>query len=165
MLASDRSLIQDNPTLNDAEKASQLKNLEKTEVHFAALFDASAYGKLITSGERRLSHEALKAALLINLYRDEPILHLPFRLLQSLVDIDEGFTTWRYRHALMVSRMIGTKIGTGGSSGHEYLRRSAEHNRVFADLVNMSTFFIPRSELPLLPEVVSYELGFRWPGH
>ncbi len=165
MLASDRSLIQDNPTLNDAEKASQLKNLEKTEVHFAALFDAGAYGKLITSGERRLSHEALKAALLINLYRDEPILHLPFRLLQSLVDIDEGFTTWRYRHALMVSRMIGTKIGTGGSSGHEYLRRSAEHNRVFADLVNMSTFFIPRSELPLLPEVVSYELGFRWPGH
>ena len=94
----------------------------------------------------------LQAALLINLYRDEPILHLPFRFLSLLVDIDEQFTHWRYRHALMVQRMIGTKIGTGGSSGHGYLRKAAEKNKVFTDLVNLSTFLIPRSALPALPQ-------------
>ena len=164
MLDSDRSLIRDNPVLNDAEKEQQLTHLDRTSKHFEALFDADAYNRFVESGERRLSHDALQAALLIHLYRDEPILHLPFRLLQALVNIDEGFTTWRYRHALMVSRMIGTKIGTGGSSGHDYLRRSAEHNRVFSDLVNLSTFFIPRSDLPALPEDVEAQLGFRWTG-
>ncbi len=164
MLASDRSLIETNPVLNEAEKRQQLGHLETTERHFEALFDEEAYHQLLANGERRLSHRALQAALLIHLYRDEPILHLPFRLLHALVDIDEGFTTWRYRHALMVSRMIGTKIGTGGSSGHEYLRRSAEHNRVFGDLVNLSTFFIPRSDLPRLPADIEAQLGFHWKG-
>jgi len=162
MLASDRKLIEDNPVLTDAEKGSQLKSLEKTETHFAALFDADTYNALISKGERRLSHKALQAALLIHLYRDEPILHLPFRLLHTLVDIDENFTTWRYRHALMATRMIGTKIGTGGSSGHEYLRKAAENNRVFGDLVNLSTFFIPRSDLPEMPSEIARKLGFHW---
>ena len=164
MLASDRKVIEENPVLNAAEKEQQLGHLKRTMDHFEALFDRQTYDALVESGEQRLSHDALQAALLIHLYRDEPILHLPFRLLQALVDIDEGFTTWRYRHALMVARMIGTKIGTGGSSGHDYLRRSAEHNRVFRDLVNLSTFFIPRSELPRLPEDVTSELGFQWRG-
>ena len=72
---------------------------------------------------------ALQAALFINLYRDEPALQLPFRLLSLLMDIDETLTPWRYRHALMVQRMIGLKVGTGGSSGHDYLRRTAEQHR------------------------------------
>jgi tryptophan 2,3-dioxygenase len=38
-------------------------------------------------------------------------------LLTLLMDIDEMLALWRYRHALMVQRMIGVKIGTGGSSG------------------------------------------------
>lgn len=164
MLSSDRALIEENPVLNAAEKEQQLRHLKGTTDHFQALFDRQVYDGLVASGDQRLSHEALQAALLIHLYRDEPILHLPFRLLHALVDIDEGFTTWRYRHALMVSRMIGTKIGTGGSSGHDYLRKSAEQNRVFRDLVNLSTFFIPRSDLPRLPDDVAAELGFQWRG-
>jgi tryptophan 2,3-dioxygenase len=164
MLDSDRNVIEDNPVLNEAEKEQQLGHLQRTTDHFAALFDQEMYNALVEADEQRLSHDALKAALLIHLYRDEPILHLPFRLLKALVDIDEGFTTWRYRHALMVARMIGTKIGTGGSSGHDYLRKSAEHNRVFKDMVNLSTFFIPRSELPQLPEEITAQLGFHWRG-
>ena len=72
----------------------------------------------------------MQAALLITLYRDQPVLQLPFRLLTALMDVDEPLTLWRYRHALMVQRMIGVKIGTGGSSGHDYLRahrRGAPH--------------------------------------
>ncbi len=162
MMASDKAMIEGHPTLSESEQEAQLANLRRTEIHFEALFDKKQYLNLIETGEKRLSHQALKAALLIHLYRDEPILHLPFRLLHVLGDVDENFTNWRYRHSLMARRMIGTKIGTGGSSGHEYLRKAAQHNKVFSDLVNLSTFFIPRSELPALPEEVIEQLGFRW---
>jgi tryptophan 2,3-dioxygenase len=41
---------------------------------------------------------------------------------ELMVDLDEGVQEWRYRHVKMVERVIGTKMGTGGSSGAEYLR-------------------------------------------
>ena len=47
----------------------------------------------------------LKAALLVNLYQDEPILNQAFRFLQKLMDIDELMTQWRHRHALMVRHL------------------------------------------------------------
>ncbi|MGE4067807.1 MAG: tryptophan 2,3-dioxygenase [Vicinamibacterales bacterium] len=43
-------------------------------------------------------------------------------LCERLVDLDEGIQEWRYRHVKMVERTIGTKPGTGGSSGAAYLR-------------------------------------------
>ena len=57
------------------------------------------------------------------------------------MDIDELFTTWRQRHAIMVHRMIGGKIGTGGSSGHKYLKSTSDKHKVFSDLSDLSTFF------------------------
>jgi tryptophan 2,3-dioxygenase len=61
--------------------------------------------------------------------------------------------------------MIGTKIGTGGSSGYAYLQKTTrtETYKVFADLFNLSTFLLPRSELPPLPAEVKSKLQFRWP--
>src|SRR5262249_61940358 len=94
--------------------------------------------------------------------REEPILHLPFRLLTLLTDVDRNFTTWRQRHAQMVMRMIGTRIGTGGSSGHEYLERTAERHRVFTDLSALASFYIPRSALPKLPPDMRSRMGFEF---
>jgi len=76
------------------------------------------------------------------------------------MNIDELLTTWRYRHAQMVQRMIGNKIGTGGSSGHEYLAKTAEKHRIFKDFHNISSLMIPRSELPDLPVDLNQELSF-----
>jgi tryptophan 2,3-dioxygenase len=56
---------------------------------------------------------------LIEIYRGHP--HLA-QVCERLVDLDEGIQEWRYRHVKMVERTIGTKSGTGGSSGAEYLR-------------------------------------------
>jgi len=42
-------------------------------------------------------------------------------LCERLVDLDEGLQEWRYRHVKMVQRTIGTRPGTGGSSGASYL--------------------------------------------
>lgn len=160
MMNRDRASIANNPVLSEENKDRQLKMLESTGHQFDALFDKQLYDKQVEEGHRRLSYNAFTAALLINLYRDQPILHLPFRFLTLLMDVDELFTRWRHRHALMVSRMIGSKIGTGGSTGSKYLSQVAEHNRVFTDLFNLSTLFIRRSELPELPPDVSASMGF-----
>ena len=99
-------------------------------------------------------------ALFIQLYRDEPILQLPHRLLTQLINVDQLLTSWRNRHRLLVFRMIGVKIGTGGSTGHAYLKKTAEKHSVFRDFANLSTYIIPRSSLPTLPKELKKELGF-----
>ena len=76
------------------------------------------------------------------------------------MDIDENFTAWRYRHSILAQRMLGSKVGTGGSSGHQYLKRTAENNRVFLDLFNLSSFLIPKKALPELPKELKKDLSF-----
>lgn len=57
--------------------------------------------------------------VLIGIYRQD---HALAEFCERLVDLDEGVQEWRYRHVKMVERTIGTKRGTGGSTGAEYLR-------------------------------------------
>ena len=59
-------------------------------------------------------------------------------------------------HVMLVQRMLGSsQLGTGGSSGYQYLRSTlSERYKVFIDLFNMSTFLIPRHLIPgLTPQV------------
>lgn len=160
MLDSDKQIIMENPNFSEKDKQNQLLELEKTKENFSAIFDEDMHNELVKQGKRRLSFKATQAALFINLYRDNPILHLPFRFLTHLIDIDELFSTWRYRHSVMVHRMIGTKIGTGGSSGYNYLKATIDTHKIFTDLFNLSTFLIPRSMLPELPVEIKKQLGF-----
>ena len=162
MLDEDRETIARRAQLPEAARRTQLEELDRTRATFDSVFDPEKHEALRVAGERRLAYPAFLAALMIMLYRDEPILQSPFRLLTALVDIDEGLALWRYRHALMVHRMIGAKIGTGGSSGQDYLRRTIEAHRVFLDFFNLSTYLIPRSLLPRLPAELERALGFRW---
>jgi tryptophan 2,3-dioxygenase len=162
MLEHDRNIILNNKTLTEKKRDFQLKNTDLTRQSFEALFDQNKHNELVKKGEKHLSSKAMLAAIFINLYRDEPILHLPFMFLNLLVGTDEQFTEWRYRHALMVHRMIGSKIGTGGSSGHHYLMSTVDKHRIFTDLFNLSTYLIPRSELPELPEDLIKQLGFSY---
>ena len=162
MLAADAALARAKPGIGPAELAQELAGLEAAQSRFDAIFDREQHRALRAAGDWRLSWQALQAALFINLYRDEPAAQLPFRLLSALMDLDEGFANWRYRHALMVQRMIGRKVGTGGSSGHDYLRRTAERHRVFGDLFTLSTYFIPRSKLPALPPEVRAAMAYRY---
>lgn len=67
---------------------------------------------------------------LLRLYRTEPSLEILFEL---MTDFDERFQEWRYRHVKLVERTIGSKRGTGGSLGVEFLKRSL-FRPVFPDL-------------------------------
>lgn len=165
MLNSDAEIIENNSTLTDREKQFQLNDLEGTRVRFQSLLEESKFTELREQGEFRLSHQGFLAALFIHLYRDEPMLYTAFRFLTLLVDIDELFTNWRQRHMVMVQRMLGTKIGTGGSSGHDYLSATTRQNRVFLDLFNLSTFLIPKADRPDLPVPLREALGFFFKGN
>lgn len=160
MLEKERAAIMASNYLDATEKEMRLKMLGNTDTYFQSVLDKKHHIKLQHEGKIRLSYKATIAALFINLYRDEPILHLPFRLLTCFMDIDQSLTSWRYRHSQMVLRMLGNKVGTGGSSGHTYLHETAVKHHIFKDLHNISTLLIPRSELPELPKKVQRELGF-----
>jgi len=56
---------------------------------------------------------------LLKVYANEPDLA---NLCELLLDFDEGVQEWRYRHVMMVQRIIGSKYGTGGSTGVAYLK-------------------------------------------
>ena len=70
-------------------------------------------------------------AMLEQVYADES--DPAAEVCESLVDIDEGLQEWRYRHVKMVERIIGLRMGTGGSAGADYLR-STLFTPVFPDL-------------------------------
>ncbi len=159
MLKDDVARVRDSPVLTAEQRKSEAAAIEAALEKFNAIF-APAGGEAGDASAWRMSLAAVQAALFITVYRDQPVLQLPFRLLTALMDIEEQLTLWRYRHALMVQRMIGVKIGTGGSSGHDYLRRTVEAHRVFADLFQLSTYLIPRSALPPLPPDVQGRMGF-----
>lgn len=133
------------------ERESIMRDLENTYKTFESVYRRDIHEELIKSQKRRMGFRATSASLMIMLYQDEPMFQLPARLLGMLIDVDEQMNQWRYRHSQMVHRMIGVKIGTGGSLGHSYLKQTIDSQKVFADLANLSTLLIPRRLLPPLP--------------
>jgi tryptophan 2,3-dioxygenase len=164
MLDNEREIVNNRTNLTEVELKQQLREHEVTRNSFRSLYDIKIYEKLVESGQFKISQKALLSALFISLYRDEPMLQQPYRLISRLIDLDQNFTAWRYSHAMMAHRMLGTKIGTGGSAGHHYLKATADNNRIFEDLFNISTFLIPRSSLPILPKQLKEALDFHFQG-
>lgn len=111
--------------------------------------------------DRRFSADANRNALFIMLYRDHPLLHLPYELLSTLLEIDELLSLWRHRHIHMVQRTIGKRVGTGGSSGADYLRGAADSHYIFKELAELTSYLMPRHSLPQLPESLVHDLGYK----
>jgi len=124
--------------------------------------NAALWRTLFVEGDanRRLSPAAARSALFIMLYRDEPIFQQAFRFLQALLDIDEGLASWRNRHINMVHRMIGLRVGTGGSTGKAYLKGAMDSHYIFSEIADLSSFLFERRKLPKLPEKLRSALGF-----
>lgn len=59
----------------------------------------------------------------VAVYRDTERHWELYELAEKLVDLEDAFRQWRFRHATTVERVIGLKRGTGGTSGVDYLRR------------------------------------------
>ncbi|HAN65755.1 MAG TPA: tryptophan 2,3-dioxygenase [Chitinophagaceae bacterium] len=111
---------------------------------------------------RRLSPQACRSALFIMLYRGYPMLELPFQLLEVMLEIDNQLGSWRYRHINMVRRMIGSRIGTGGSTGAGYLQGAMDKHYIFREIAQLNSFLLDRRRLPALPSSLTGKLGFQF---
>uniref|UniRef100_A0A914C3J9 Tryptophan 2,3-dioxygenase n=1 Tax=Acrobeloides nanus TaxID=290746 RepID=A0A914C3J9_9BILA len=141
----------ENPNLTDAERAQCIAEYHKTKQSFDTITNEREHQKFLDKRERRLSHNALKGALMIYFYRDMPRFSQPYQILTFLMDIDSLLQKWRYNHVMLVQRMLGSKQGSGGSSGYLYLRTTvSDRYKVFLDLFNLSTWLIPRVYIPKL---------------
>ena len=112
------------------------------------------------AGRGNVPPAAMRAALFITLYRNLPIFHLPFELLNTLSEIDELLSNWRYRHFMMVRRMIGLRAGTGGTSGAGYLEGTLSQHYAFREITEVATFLIERSKRPVLPNALKEKVSF-----
>jgi tryptophan 2,3-dioxygenase len=140
-----------------ARYQSSLADAEKGNLQ---AFDATFFGGVTDGSARSLSPAACRSALFIMLYRGYPLLQLPFQVLNSLLEIDEQLSTWRYRHMSMVHRTIGARIGTGGSTGRDYLASALEKHHLFREIAALSSFLIQRRRLPELAPEIQHRLGF-----
>lgn len=148
----------------EAVRRHRLLDAENRREIYRSIFDITVHDALRSRGERRLSHRALQGAIMITFYRDEPRFSQPHQILTLLMDIDSLITKWRYNHVIMVQRMIGSQqLGTGGSSGYQYLRSTlSDRYKVFLDLFNLSTFLLPRSLIPPLDDDMKRSLNLAW---
>jgi tryptophan 2,3-dioxygenase len=133
-----------NPQLGPDERARVLRRLE----------DYERDCRLFLSAPDAAVHAA---CLFLEAYRDEPLLHWPNRLLDCLLEFEELLRRWRFRHARMVERMIGLRVGTGGSSGVDYLDATAGGRyRIFSVILQARSFLIPRRLLRDLRDPARY---------
>ena len=93
--------------------------------------------------------------LFIESYRELPLLAWPRILVDTLVELEESLVLFRTHHVRMVERLIGRRVGTGGSSGVDYLEATLQY-RVFGDLWAVRTILIKREALPELQQPEFY---------
>jgi tryptophan 2,3-dioxygenase len=134
-------------------------SLADAEKNNAAIF-SEIFNETTPLTERNLTSKACRAALFIMLYRGYPMLELPFQLLDKLLEIDNELGNWRNRHINMVQRMIGSRIGTGGSTGAEYLKKAMDKHFIFKEIAQLNSFLINRKKLPTLPKELIDKLGY-----
>jgi len=134
--------------LNDSERIEAAVEKELSDLR--PFFE----GEEMTSNQNEeglKSQETIRrrriATLFIMCYRQNPEITLYDNLLDSLVGFEEAMILWRSRHARMVERMIGRRLGTGGSSGVAYLDMTTSY-RVFLDLWQTRSHFIRATALP-----------------
>jgi tryptophan 2,3-dioxygenase len=148
--------------LRDLQRAG-LSKPEELERRFAASFEAAArflsaedLPEGLSPAQRAGRRRARAGLLFIESHRELPLLAWPRMLIDTVVEVEEQLVLWRNRHARMVERVIGRRVGTGGSSGVEYLDRTTSA-RVFGDLWNVRTLLMPRDRVPALRSRSYYE--------
>jgi tryptophan 2,3-dioxygenase len=111
----------------------------------------------VPDAERERTRRIRAGVLFIESYRELPLLAWPRLLIDTIVELEEQLVLWRTRHARMVERIIGRRMGTGGSSGVDYLDQTTRY-RIFEELWAVRTLLLPRDALPALenPDVYGF---------
>lgn len=135
-----------------------LKLTEKNQSLYLALLNQEKFNEKLNAHQKKLPFSATVSALFIFLYCDEPTLSLPYRIIQELMNLEEKIALWRFRHLAMVQRMLGFKMGTGGTSGQEYLKKQIESKSFFKDFFELASYLIPREKIPAIPRALKKKM-------
>jgi len=140
-------------SLGEDERERWSARFEIVENAARDFLDATDIDESVRDRARRVR----AAILFIESYRKLPLLSWPRLLIDLIVELEERMVLFRHRHARMVERVIGRRVGTGGSSGVEYLDKTTGY-RVFRDLWAVRTLMLPPSQVPSLqhPEVYGF---------
>jgi tryptophan 2,3-dioxygenase len=129
----------------DSRMAAMHKHHPEHHAHLQALLNApSLYDEALRLLARRglpvpsecverdwsrphVANDAVKAVWL-SIYRDTHRYFDLYELAEELVDVEDQFQQWRFRHMKTVERIIGFKQGTGGSSGVKFLKTALERS-------------------------------------
>jgi tryptophan 2,3-dioxygenase len=131
-----------------AEEIALLRARYAKELQFAEAF-LRAEDDPTASRETCAERQKLRTALMfLESHRELPRLAWPREVLDALIEMEQSMIVWRQRHARMVERVIGRRIGTGGSSGVDYLDQTANRYRVFADVWAVRTLLLRKAAIP-----------------
>ena len=106
-----------------------------------------------------IPNRARAGLLFIESYRELPLLAWPRKLIDAIVELEESIVKWRHSHARMVERIMGRRIGTGGSSGVDYLDETSKY-RIFKDLWAVRTILIKPQSRPTLINAEFYGYSY-----
>jgi len=133
---------------------------EQLEPRFKDIYDSARtflFATDVDKDHQRRVRRCRAALLFIESYRTLPLLAWPRLLLDVIVEMEEQLVLFRGRHVRMVERLIGRRVGSGGSSGVDYLDKTLKY-RVFRDLWAIRTVLLPKRDLPPLlnPEIYGF---------
>ncbi|HEB53686.1 MAG TPA: tryptophan 2,3-dioxygenase [bacterium] len=110
--------------------------------------------------EQRAFVRRLRAAILfVDSNRRLPLLSWPGKVIDGLVEAEQAMLAFRQRHARMVERVIGRRVGTGGSDGVDYLDQTALKYRVFTEIWGARTLLLPPDLCPEVADPAYYDLA------
>lgn len=113
----------------------------------------------VSEGDRHKVSRVRAAILFIESYRELPLLTWPRELLEAILQLEQRMVIFRQRHARMVERIIGRRIGTGASAGVDYLDQTALKYRIYHDLWAVRTILIRKEALPPIENTGEYTLA------
>lgn len=141
---------------SDALSASDVARLDKKYATEIASAGAFLRGEDFAPEHRRRGSRIRAAIVFIESYRELPLLAWPRVIIDELVAFEQAFVIFRQRHARMVERVIGRRMGTGGSSGVDYLDQTAVRYRIFRDVWAVRTLLVQQTALPPVERADAY---------
>ena len=124
----------------DKDSKECKEKMKEIDNSFLAILNEKEFEKQ----KMRLSMKSCHVVLMILFYKEEKGFGIAYQIIESVQKLEDLMTQWRNNHVSMVRRQLGSKRGTGGSSGVHYLRTTAFRHSVFEDLFALSSYLIPK---------------------
>jgi tryptophan 2,3-dioxygenase len=137
-----------------APEAAVRKRYEDSIAHVSSFLMAEDSPEETRAEARRVR----AAVVFVESYRELPLLAWPRLLLDTAVELEQRLLLFRHRHARMAERIIGRRVGTGGSAGVEYLDKTSQP-RIFTDLWTVRTVLLCSESLPPMRNADAYEFA------